>query len=90
MRRQFLIALALATTTLAACGSKTDVVENGSAAENLSFESTPANDASALEAVEAEDSKVAVPGRDNELESDNEVDSNADANASANSAGNSD
>jgi len=90
MRRLFLIALA--TTALAACGSKTNVVENGSAAENLSFESTPANDASALEAVEAEDSKVPVPGGDNEVGSDNSADANADsdANVSVNSAGNSD
>ena len=84
-----LLLIALATTALAGCGSKSDVVENGSAAENLSFESTPANDASALEAVEAEDSKVAVPGAENEVEAGNELDSNETANASANSAGNS-
>jgi hypothetical protein len=88
MRRSFLIALA--ATALTACGSKTDVVENGSAVENLSFESTPANDASALEAVEAEDSKVAVPGGGNEIESDNSVESNVNTDASGNFAGNSD
>ena len=87
MRRLFLIILA--ATALTACGSKSNVVENGSAVENLSFESAPANDASALEAVEAEDSRTAAlnamsenavddSATDNEVEADGNAADNAD------------
>ena len=87
MRRLFFIAFA--ATALTACGSKSNVVENGSAVENLSFESAPANDASALEAVEAEDSRSAALN----AMAGNEVDDSAtnnDAEADSNAAGNAD
>ena len=86
MRRLFLIVFA--ATALTACGSKSNVVENGSAVENLSFESAPANDASALEAVEAEDSRSAAlnamsenAAEDTATNNDAEADTNSGENA---------
>lgn len=87
MRRLFLIACA--ATALTACGSKSSVVENGSAVENLSFESAPANDASALEAVEAEDSRSAALNAMAENEVDDSA-TNNDVDADSNAAGNAD
>ena len=81
MRRLFLIAGA--AVALSACGGKGEVAENGSLAENLSFDSEPANDASALEAVEAEGSRLAAAEAANEVEADNSAESNAVKNASA-------
>jgi hypothetical protein len=81
MRRLFLIAGA--AVALSACGGKGEVAENGSLAENLSFESKPANDASALEAVEAEGSRLAAAYAANEVEADNSAESNAVKNAPA-------
>ena len=80
MRRLFLIAGAVA---LSACSGKGEVAENGSLAENLSFDSKPANDASALEAVEAEGSRLAAAEAANEVEADNSAESNAVKNAPA-------
>lgn len=85
MRRLFFIACA--ATALTACGSKSNVVENGSAVENLSFESAPANDASALEAVEAEDSRSAALNAMAENELDDSA-TNNDAEADINAVGN--
>ena len=75
MGRLFLIAGA--AIALSACGGKGEVAENGSLAENLSFDSKPANDASALEAVEAEGSRLAAAEAANEVEADNSAESNA-------------
>jgi len=80
MRRLFLIAGA--AIALSACGGKGEVAENGSLAENLSFDSKPANDASALEAVEAEGSRLAAAEAANEVEADNSAESNAVKNTS--------
>jgi hypothetical protein len=80
MRR--LIVIACAAVALTACGKK-EAAENGSVAENLAFESAPANDASALEAVEAESANLTIPGGNAE-EADNAAESNADSNADAN------
>jgi hypothetical protein len=74
MRRLFLVAAAAAA--LGACGSKGDVAENGSLVENLSFDTSPANDASALEAVEAEGARLAADEAANEVEADNSAQSN--------------
>lgn len=79
MRRLFLIAGA--AVALSACGGKGEVAENGSLAENLSFDSKTANDASALEAVEAEGSRLAAAEAANEVEADNSAESNAVKNA---------
>lgn len=81
MRRLFLIAGA--AVALSACGGKGEVAENGSLAENLSFDSKPANDASALEAVEAEGSRLAAAEGANEVEADNSAESNAVKNVPA-------
>jgi len=81
MRRLFLIAGA--AVALSACGGKGEVAENGSLAENLSFDSKPANDASALEAVEAEGSRLAAAEAANEVEADNSAETNAVKNAPA-------
>jgi len=81
MRRLFLIAGA--AIALSACGGKGEVAENGSLAENLSFDSKPANDASALEAVEAEGSRLAAAEAANEVEADNSGETNAVKNAPA-------
>ena len=79
MRRLFLIAGA--AVALSACGGKGEVAENGSLAENLSFDSKPANDASALEAVDAESSRLAAAEAANDVEADNSAESNAVKNA---------
>ena len=84
MRRLFLIAGA--AVALSACGGKGEVAENGSLAENLSFDSKPANDASALEAVEAEGSRLAAAEAANEVEADNSAETNAVKNAPAKAA----
>jgi hypothetical protein len=80
MRR--LIVIAFTAIALIACGKK-EAAENGSVAENLAFESAPANDASALEAVEAESANLAIPGGNSE-DADNAAESNAGSNADAN------
>jgi len=81
MRRLFLIAGA--AIALSACGGKGEVAENGSLAENLSFDSKPVNDASALEAVGAESSRLAAAEAANEVEADNSAESNAVKNTPA-------
>ena len=75
MKRFFLIAGA--AVALSACGGEGEVAENGSLVENLSFDSKPTNDASALEAVEVEGSRLAAAEAANEVEADNSADSNA-------------
>jgi hypothetical protein len=82
MRRLFVIACT--AVALTACGNKKEAAENGSLAENLALESAPANDASALEAVEAESANLLIPGG-NEEDSENATISNADSNADSNS-----
>lgn len=84
MGRLYLIACA--AVALSACGGKGEVAENGSLAENLSFDSKPANDASALEAVEAEGSRLAAAEAANEVEADSSAASNAVKNAPAKAA----
>jgi hypothetical protein len=82
MRRLFVIACTAAALT--ACGGKKEAAENGSLAENLVLESAPANDASALEAVEAESANLSILGG-NEEDAENATVSNADSNADSNS-----
>lgn len=84
MRRYLLIACA--AVALGACGSKKDVVENGTVADNLTFESNLANDASALEAVEAQNARQAVPEEANKAEDDNSQSANSGTNAVTNAA----
>ena len=91
MRR--LIFVSCAMVALSACGGK-QVVENQSAAENLPFESTLTNDASALEQVEAENARMQIPESGNEADA-NAATANTDTNkadtkdAASNTAGNS-
>lgn len=82
MRRLFVIACT--AVALTACGSKKEAAENGSLAENLALESAPANDASALEAVEAESANLSIPGG-NEEGAEIATASNADSNADSSS-----
>ena len=82
MRRLFVIACT--AVALSACGSKKEAAENGSLAENLAVESAPANDASALEAVEAESANISIPGGNEEV-AENATGSDSDSNADANS-----
>lgn len=78
-----------AVVALSACGGK-EVVENQSAVENLSFESAPANDASALEQVEAENARMQFPESANDAEANEPTASNSDtSNAASNAASNS-
>jgi hypothetical protein len=79
-----------AVVALSACGGK-EVVENQSAVENLSFESAPANDASALEQVEAENARMQFPESANDVEANEPAASNsATNNATSNATSNSD
>lgn len=65
-----LILLSVGAIALTACGGKNESAENGSALANLSAETGPANDASALEAVEAESARSIAIQIANETELD--------------------
>jgi hypothetical protein len=82
MRR--LLVTACTALALAACGSKKDVAETGGAADNLAIASAPANDASALEAVEAQGTSLSL-SVGNEESTENTAVANAGSNADSNS-----
>lgn len=80
-----LIIVGLAAVALSACGGKKESAENGGALDNLSIESAPANDASALEAIESENARQLSEQQFDETETEENLASNAAANESGNS-----
>ncbi|WP_395623008.1 hypothetical protein [Sphingomonas daechungensis] len=83
MKRLFFTGLMV--VALSSCGSDRQTTENSGVLDNVSVEAMPANDASALEAVEAQDSRLATQELANETVETETNDSNAVGNAAGNS-----
>ncbi|GAA4758097.1 hypothetical protein GCM10023264_27900 [Sphingomonas daechungensis] len=80
-----LLCTGLMVIALSSCGSYRQTTENSGVLDNVSVEAMPANDASALEAVEAQDSRLATQELANETVETATNDSNAVGNAAGNS-----